>query len=348
MRVRVLGAGIVGLVVADELVRRGHSVEVVDPAPVSGASFAAAGMLSPAAEVWWGEEEVLRLGFDSLEQWPALAERCGVRLDTGGTLLVGHDAGDLQEVTRQADLLARLGREVVPLAPRALREREPALGRVAGGVLLPGEGSVDPRAVSAALLHALADRVVPAPTSPCEVSVVATGSALPEPWSSLVRGVRGEVLRLRGDDAPRGVVRGWVAGEPIYLVPRGDGRVVVGATSEEHAGPPTVTAGGLVRLLAAARTLWPAADRAEFVEATARDRPATPDGLPLVGPGGVDGVLLAAGHHRHGVLLAPLTARLVADHLEHGLVDPALDPRRFAAHDHPTPVEPSPRGDAPQ
>lgn len=337
MRARVLGAGIVGLVVADELDRRGHTVEVVDPAPASGASFAAAGMLSPAAEVWWGEEEVLRLGFASLRLWPALAERCGARLDTAGTLLVGHDAGDLQQVRRQGDLLARLGREVVVLDRAALREREPTLGRVAGGVLLSGEGSVDPRAVSAALLRRLADRVVSAPTAACDVTVVATGSELPEPWTSLVRGVRGEVLRLRGDDAPRGVVRGWVAGEPIYLVPRGDGRVVVGATSEEHAGPPTVTAGGVLRLLAAARTLWPAADRAELAEATARDRPATPDGLPLVGPSGTDGVLLAAGHHRHGVLLAPLTAQLVADHLERGVVDPALDPRRFGVPGNPVP-----------
>uniref|UniRef100_UPI001601BE09 FAD-dependent oxidoreductase n=1 Tax=Nocardioides pelophilus TaxID=2172019 RepID=UPI001601BE09 len=86
------------------------------------------------------------------------------------------------------------------------------------------------------------------------------------------------------------------------------------------------------RLLTAARALWPALDRAELVEALARDRPGSPDNLPLVGPT-ADGAVLAAGHFRHGVLLAPLTARLVADHLETGAVDPALDPRRFPGGD---------------
>jgi glycine oxidase len=114
-------------------------------------------------------------------------------------------------------------------------------------------------------------------------------------------------------------------------VPRASGEVVVGATSEEHDQPPVVTAGGVRRLLGAARYLWPALDRAGLVEAVARDRPGTADNLPLVGPAGhgADDVVLAAGHYRHGVLLAPLTARLVADHLETGAVDPDLDPRRI-------------------
>jgi glycine oxidase len=116
----------------------------------------------------------------------------------------------------------------------------------------------------------------------------------------------------------------------VHLVPRASGEVVIGATSEEHDGDPVVTLGGVARLLHAARELVPALDRAEFIEAIARDRPGTPDNLPLVGPSGVDGVVLAAGHYRHGVLLAPLTARLLADHLETGHVQPALDPRRFS------------------
>lgn len=105
--------------------------------------------------------------------------------------------------------------------------------------------------------------------------------------------------------------------------------VVVGATSEERDGPLEPTVEGVARLLDAARRLLPGLDRAHLVEAIARDRPGSPDNLPLIGPSGVDGVLLAAGHFRHGVLLAPLTARLVADHLETGAVDPAVDPRRF-------------------
>lgn len=329
VRVRVLGAGIVGLCVAEELHRRGHAVTVVDRDPGGGASYAAAGMLSPAAEVWHGEEDVLRLGLRSLGLWPALADRLGVELRRHGTLLVGYDAGDLQQVQRQTALLARHGSPVDELAPEEVGGLEPALARVAGGALLAGEASVDPRAVCAELATRV--RVVPADAGEADVVVVATGARLPDPWRGLVRGVRGEVLRLRSDDPPTRTVRGWVAGEPVYLVPRSTGEVVVGATSEEHDRPPAVTGGGVLRLLAAGRALWPALERAELVEATARDRPATADGLPIIGPSGVDRVVLAAGHHRHGVLLAPLTAQLVADHLETGDVEPAVDPRRFAA-----------------
>lgn len=326
MRVEVLGAGIVGLTVADELLRRGHDVVVVDPRPAGGASYAAAGMLSPAAEVWYGEEDVLRLGSASLRLWPELAVRLGVDLRRRGTLLVGYDAADLQQVERQVELLTRHGHDARPLDRTGVRDLEPALARVAGGALLPGEASVDPRAVCEALLARVPLRGEPAGA---DVTVVATGARLPAPWTHLVSGVRGEILRLRSDDPPERTVRGWVAGEPVYLVPRGDGRVVLGATSEHHDGEPVVSAGGALRLLAAAREVWPALDRAELLEGTARDRPATVDGLPLVGPSGVDGVVLAAGHHRHGVLLAPLTAQLVADHLETGAIDPALDPRRL-------------------
>jgi len=318
VRVKVLGAGIIGLAVADELLRRGHDVTVVDRAPGTGASYAAAGMLCPSAELWHGEDELLRLGQESLALWPEYAGRLGMSLHPGGTLLVGYDAGDRQQVERQVALLRKHG--------AAVEERSD------GSALLPDESSVDPRAVVARLLA----RVPVAAADPGgghDLTVLATGTSLPAPYHRLVRGVRGEILRLRSDDPPTRTVRGWVQGEPVYLVPRESGEVVVGATSEEHDGPPIVTAGGVRRLLTAARALWPALDRAELVEAVARDRPGTADNLPLVGPAGA-GVLLAAGHYRHGVLLAPLTARLVADHLETGVVDPALDPRRLGLDMH--------------
>jgi glycine oxidase len=316
VRVKVRGAGIIGLAVAEELARRGHAVTVVDPAPGGGASHAAAGMLSPSAELWHGEEELLRLGRGALALWPEYADRLGVRLETAGTLLVGHDAGDRQQVARQVALLRSHG--------AAVEERAD------GSALLPDEASVDPRAVVAALLGRVP--VVPAdPGTGHDVTVLATGAVLPPPYRSLVRGIRGEVLRLRSDDPPLRTIRGWVHGDPVYVVPRATGEVVVGATSEEHDAPPVVTAGGVLRLLGAARLLWPALDRAELVEATARDRPGTSDNLPLVGPVGPvgGGLVLAAGHYRHGVLLAPLTARLVAEHLDTGAVEAALDPRRL-------------------
>ncbi|WP_211221064.1 FAD-dependent oxidoreductase [Nocardioides insulae] len=330
--VRILGAGIIGLSCAEELSRRGYDVEVVDPAPGSGASYAAAGMLSPHAEVWHGEPEILGLGRRSLALWPAYAGRLGVSLHTAGTVLAGLDSGDLQEIERQFALADGSGR-ARPLDRRELRDLEPGLGeRLAGGVLLPEDWSVDPRALLRALLARTTVRARPSGRA-AATTVLATGARLPAEAGGLVesvRGVRGEILRVRSTDPPLHTVRGWVRGEQVYLVPRADGEVVVGATTEEHEAPAAVTAGGVLRLLAAARELWPALERAEFVEATARDRPGTPDNLPLVGPAGTPGVVLAAGHFRHGVLLAPLTAVLVADHLDHDHVEAALDPRRFS------------------
>ena len=328
--IRVLGAGIIGLAVSDELLRRGHEVEVVDPAPGSGASFAAAGMLTPAGELWHGEEAVHRLGRVSAGLWPAYAARLRVPLHTGGTLLAAADHGDLQLLDRQVALARSAGEPVVELGRRELVEQEPRLGRVVGGALFPEDHSVDPRAVVTALLERVP--VVATPSGrDAAVTVVATGAALPVAYSGLVRGVRGEILRLRASpaDLPERTVRAWVHGEQVYVVPRAGGEVVVGATQQEHAGAPIVTVEGAWRLLDTARRLLPGLDRAELVEATARDRPGTRDNLPLIGPTDDPRVVLAAGHFRHGVLLAPITAQLIADHLEHGHVEPAVDPRRL-------------------
>lgn len=335
MRVRVLGAGIIGLAVADELIGRGHEVTVVDPDPGNGASHAAAGMLSPAGELWHGEEEVFGLGRASTQLWPEFAQRLGVHVHRRATLLVGADAGDLRVIERHVELLATHGITAEPLSRAELTEREPGLGRVAGGALLPDDHSVDPREVVAALLARIP--VVPKADGDADVTVVATGAHLPEPFTALVRPVRGEIVRVLSSEPLEGVVRGLARGRQVYLVPRrpieGVAEIVIGATSEEHDAPPVPTVEGVFRLLEAARELVPGIDRATFREAIARDRPGTRDNLPLIGPSGIDGVVLAAGHFRHGVLLAPITAQLIADHLESGTVDPALgaaaDPRRF-------------------
>ncbi|GGO89565.1 putative thiamine biosynthesis oxidoreductase ThiO [Nocardioides phosphati] len=337
MRVRVLGAGIIGLACADELLRRGHDVEVVDPAPGSGASYAAAGMLAPAGELWHGEADLFRLGRASADLWPAYAARLGVPLAASGTVLAAADAGDLQEVDRQLELLAAAGERAQALGRRELAAREPGLGRVVGGAFLPEDHSVDPRSVVRALLARVPVMAV-ASGAPADATVIATGAHLPSPWADLVRPVRGEVIRLRSTgagQAPLHTVRGLVHGMPVYVVPRaGSDEIVVGATSEEHDTPPVPTVEGVFRLLESARILLPALDRAEVVEVTARDRPGTRDNLPLVGrvPSSPtsDDTWLAAGHFRHGVLLAPITAQLLADGLEGAAPDPAVDPSRFA------------------
>ena len=326
MRIHVRGAGIIGLACARELLDRGHDVAVIDPAPGTGASRVAAGMLSPAGEAWHGETAAWELGVRSASLWPAYAAALGVPLHRTGTLLVAHDAVDAQLVGTQAEVLAGLGTEVAVLDRRELRRREPTLGRVTSGLLLPQDRAVDPRAVVAALRDRVTLHAAAPPDRP-DATVLATGARLPAPYDGLVRGVRGEVVRARCEDPPRHVLRGWVRGEAVYVVPRSGGEVVVGATMEEHSHPPVVTLGGVQRLLTSARVLVPGLDRAELVEAAARDRPATRDHLPLVGAVG-DGVFLAAGHFRHGVLLAPLTAQLLADAVEGRPAEPAVDPAR--------------------
>ncbi len=331
MRVRILGAGIVGLSVADELIRRGHEVTVVDPAPGSGASYAAAGMLSPAGEAWHGEETLTRLCLSSLALWPEFSQRLGVPMHTRGTLLAGADAGDVQQVERQLSVLDLAGVTYERLGRRELRAHEPGLGRVAGGAFLAEDHSVDPRAVVAALLAHLGDTVVePVETSTAvDVSVIATGAQLPEPYASLIRPVRGDVVRVRMREPVERTVRAWVHGEQVYVVPRIDSdEVVIGATSEERDGQLLPTVEGVWRLLDSARRVVPALDRASVVEVTSRDRPGTADNLPLIGPTHEPRVVLAAGAYRNGVLLAPLIARLVADHIETGAVESAVDPRR--------------------
>lgn len=330
MRVAVIGAGIIGLACAEELLRAGHDVRVFDPTPARGATYAAAGMLAPEAEAWHGESALLRLGLASAAMWRGYAARLGPQVDyrPQGTVLVGHDHDDLRTVHRCVQLLREHDLAAGVLSRRALREAEPTVSsRTAGGVLLPDDHQVNPRRVAEALLARVGDRLVRERATqaaggvvtgagtayPADVVVEATGTA-----AAHTRPVRGEILRTRMDDPPARVVRGWVHGWPVYLVPRAGGEVVVGATEEEHAGEPVPTVGGVARILDAARRLVPGVDRAEILEVLARDRPGTPDNGPLIGPvtDGRGTRIVAAGHYRSGVLLAPVTAQAVRAHVE--------------------------------
>lgn len=355
LRVVVVGGGVIGLACADELVRAGHDVTVCDPRPGGGSTYAAAGMLAPGGEAWFGEEALLRLGIDSLERWPgfaaSLAERSGQHLDlrSTGTMLVAADRDDLAEVHRACQLLNASGVRVEELDRRALRAAEPAIsGRVVGGALLPEDRHVNPRRVTDALLAVLGDRVIRARATPesdgvllddgshlrADVVVLATGATgIPH-----VRPVRGEVVRVRCRQAPIRVLRARVHGERVYVVPRAHGELLIGATEEEHPvgdGDPLPTLGGVVRLLETARALVPGLATAELVEVVARDRPGSPDNGPLLGPGpGTGGarLLLAGGHYRGGVLLAPITAATVRAYVDGLEVPPSaqpFDPHRF-------------------
>ncbi|MFV2099882.1 glycine oxidase ThiO [Micromonospora sp. LOL_024] len=327
----VVGAGVVGLAIAWRCAARGLRVSVHDPAPGSGASHVAAGMLAPVAEAYFGERELTGLLTESASRWPGfaaeLAEATGVDIGyrTEGTLVVGLTADDLTEARRLWAYQLGLGLPVTPLRPSQLREREPALApRVRGGALAATDHQVDPRRLVAALRIAaeLAGAVlVTEPVRrlrdvPAGVTVVAAGCGAAALTGLPVRPVKGQVLRLRTPDGRppgfRHVVRGYADGEHVYLVPRDSGEVVVGATVEERSDL-VVCAGAVLRLLRAAVDLVPELAEYDLVETLAGLRPGTPDNAPILGPlPGRPDVLVATGHHRHGIVLTPVTADLIA------------------------------------
>jgi glycine oxidase len=305
-----------------------------------------------------------------------LARDAGRPLDLAprGTLLVAFDADDASHLARHAHLLERRGCRAERLTARAARRLEPALSPRVAGALRLEEAAVDPRAVVAALADAFVAHggtVLPVAAEPvlhegravaarpvgtgfgpggaaadvdidADVVVVAAGWSAPAALRSLghpvpVRPLKGQVLRLgTTGDVLGHTVRATVHGREVYVVPRPDGEVVVGATSEDVGEDTTVTAGAVHDLLHDAVDVVPELAEADFREATARLRPATPDNLPLVGPTCVEGLLVAAGHGRDGVLLAPLTAETVTAH-----VDGRPPPRPALAFD-PVRLCPSP------
>lgn len=341
--VAVVGAGPIGLAIAWRCAARGLRVVVYDPAPGSGAAHAAAGMLAPVAEAYFGEHELTGLLTESAARWPAFAAELAAAsgTDTGyrgeGTLMVGLTADDLAVARRLWAYQQGLGLPVTPLRPSELRDREPALSpRTRGGAYAGTDHQVDPRRLVAALRTATeraGGTLVPAPVHrladlTAGITVVAAGCGAAALTGLPVRPVKGQVLRLRAPGAPgfRHVIRGFADGEQVYLVPREDGEVVVGATSEERTDT-TVTGGAVLRLLRAATDLVPEVAEYELIEALAGLRPGTPDNAPILGPlPGRPTALAATGHHRHGIVLTPVTADLIADLIVTGTPDPLLAP----------------------
>ncbi|MFF5217142.1 glycine oxidase ThiO [Micromonospora sp. NPDC000442] len=330
--VAVVGGGPIGWAIAWRCATRGLRVVVHDPAPGSGASHVAAGMLAPVAEAYFGERELTALLTESAGRWPGFAaeltEATGTDIGyrTEGTLMVGLTADDLAEARRLWAYQQGLGLPVAPLRPSQLREREPALApRVRGGALAATDHQVDPRRLVPALRLAaeragavlVAEPVRRLSDVNAGATVVAAGCGSAALTGLPVRPVKGQVLRLRAPDGGppgfRHVIRGYADGEHVYLVPRDSGEVVVGATVEERSDL-GVSAGAVLRLLRAAVDLLPEIAEYDLVETLAGLRPGTPDNAPILGPlPGHPDVLVATGHHRHGIVLTPVTADLITD-----------------------------------
>jgi glycine oxidase len=388
--VLVIGAGIIGLAVAWRARQRGMCVTLLErDATGSGTSRVAAGMLAPVSEVEFGEAgaRALELGLRSAALWPGFASELEdaagepVGLLRAGTLLVARDADEARELERQIAFRGSLGLRATRVRASEARELEPALAPTIRLALeLPDDHSVDPRQALAALRSAClaggvelrershVTRVLAAASSVAGVeldtgervlapSVVIAAGAHSGGLDGLsvgvpVRPVKGQTLRLR-DPAGPGLVRRAVRFADGYLVPRADGRYVLGGTVEERGFDQSATAGAAYELLRECHELVPGVSELEIEELCVGLRPGTPDNLPAIGAGAIEGLVWATGHYRNGILLAPLTAELVlgvltgtrpADRLL-----AACDPNRFAAEQgargHPRAASRRPRGE---
>jgi glycine oxidase len=348
--VAIVGGGVIGLATAWQLRRRGVTVCVIDPEPARAATHAAAGMLAPVSEATYGEAAQVKLATESARRYgsfvadleAATGMQAGLRRE--GTLIVGADTGDRDMLVDLHQFQTSLGLESAVLTGGECRALEPMLHpQVRCGLLVTTDLSVDNRRLAAALVHALDaadDVLVRQRAASLRVDArAATGVVLEDdttisagsvviaagPWTAAlpgipdaarvrVRPVKGEILRLRATPTvplPSHSIRGLVNGQSIYLVPRADGELVVGATVEEAGFDTTVRAGAVRELLRDARAVLPAVDELELVEAIAALRPGSPDNLPIIGPAALPGLVYASGHSRNGILLAPITADLV-------------------------------------
>ena len=361
----VIGAGVVGCGVACELARRGAAVRMLDDRPPGmGATQASAGMLAPFTESKDCNDAFLELAVRSLDLYDgfvkSVASRSGAPIgyQRTGTLEVATGRDHLAELEDLADRLKGRGVGLRLLDAHAARAEEPHLSAdVAGGLLIEPHGFVNAVELTRALAVAArrhgavaiegsrATRIsrssagvvveTSAGTLSADAVVLAAGS-----WSAQVeidgvarppvRPVRGQLLHL----AWRGTaVRRVLWGERCYMVPWADGTLLVGATMEEVGFDERTTAAGVNGLLGAVCALVPEAADAGFLSARAGLRPGSPDAMPIVGPSrAMEGLVYATGHFRNGVLLAPVTAQLVADAMLSGRIDPALEaigPQRF-------------------
>ena len=367
--VAIVGAGIIGLACAWRLAAGGLRVRVLErDRPGSGASGVAAGMLAPVGEATYGEDALLALALRSHRLWPEFARELADASDRDhgfiglGALHVALDRDETEVLRRRFELMRSLGLEAEWMRGGACRDLEPGLSpRVVAGVLARHEAAVDPRRLVGALRVAaegagaeivsgaeVIDVVVEAGSARgvrtadaehrCDAVVLAAGA-----WSAAgllgaeleppVRPVKGQILTL-GPGAGGPACEQIVVSERVYMVPREDGRLIVGATVEELGFDRRVTAGGVHELLREGRRALPDIDEMELVEAIAGLRPGTPDNAPLIGAGAVGGLVLATGHFRNGILLAPVTAEAVAAIIA-GQEPPAelevADPGRFGA-----------------
>lgn len=315
MNIRIKGAGVMGLVIATELTQRGHKVEIIDPAENLGphaCSWWAGGMLAPFCEGESTEEAVERYGIRAIDWW----DQHSGSVVRNGTLVLAL-ARDKSEITR----FSRRSRGGQPVNGQEISALEPQLSeRFDHGLFYAREAHLAPRQALSRLREKLVAKGVSfytmAPPTNAEMEIDARGLAARDVLHDL-RGVRGEMLVLRCPELSLSrPVRLLHPRIPLYIVPRGDGVFMLGATMIESDQRGGVSARSLLELLSAAYALHPAFGEAEILEIGADVRPAFPDNLPKLRRKGK--TIYANGLYRHGFLLSPAVAIMTADYLESG------------------------------
>lgn len=315
--VTILGAGVMGLTIATELTARGIPVQIHDPAPLgpTACSWWAGGMLAPWCERESAEEPVLRLGRESLDWWDTHTDA----VTRAGTLVLGlnRDQGEITRFARRAT-----GHSEIDGA--AIAHLEPDLaGRFRRGLFFPDEAHLAPRHALTQLATNLRARGVVFTDAPTPDTIDCRGLSARDALGDL-RGVRGEMLVIRCPEITLSrPVRLLHPRIPLYLVPRGNGIYMLGATMIESGQRGGVTARAALEMLSAAYALHPAFAEAEILELGADARPAFPDNLPRLRRRGT--TLYANGLYRHGFLLAPAVARMTADYLQTGQTPEIMD-----------------------
>jgi len=349
--VAIVGGGIAGLAVAWRAQQRGLRTVLLERGVLAGgATNVAAGMLAPISEARQGERSLLGLSRASLDRYRAFVEELADASgrdpghSTCGTLLVARDRDEAEALERELAEREAMGLSVERLLASEARRREPALAPTLRLALdIPGDHAIDPRALSVALAVAV-ERAGGVLREHVEVAraalsddgervsgvelasgervaadqvVIAAGAwagafdGLPAHARVPVRPVKGQIMRLR-DPAGPGLLTRVIRMQPGYLVPRGDGRYVLGATMEELGFDTAPTAGGIFELLRDAIELVPGVSELAIEEVAAGLRPGTPDNAPVLGPGALAGLQWAAGCFRHGILLAPIVGDALA------------------------------------
>lgn len=363
----IVGGGIIGLSLGREFVNAGREVHLFERGEAGhGTSWQAAGMLAPDAEIGFEELTLYRLSRESLRRWPSFArslqQETGLDVDyrDEGTLIVADDRDSAEALRRLYAFQQEQGLEVEWLTGREALELEPFLApRLSAAVYAPSDHQVDNRRVLEALRSAFIDggghlhehtkvaSVLPDEEHPAVRTdagdvqkgahvIVASGvwtrqlEGFTEEQLPPLRPVKGQVIEL-SMELPFGLSH-VVRGPDAYLAPKSDGRLVVGATSEEMGFDTRVTAGGLYHVLEGAWEVVPGIYDLPVTDTWAGLRPASRDHAPLLGPSGAPGVHLATGHFRHGILLAPVTAQELARQLLTGETSDWLipfSPQRF-------------------